>query len=128
MTTDDTANDHTENDDVIDEKRGSKSGRSVTDALATRRVTNSEHGVLSRLYHGETRADIVGRWKLWFAISGVIILVSVVTLSTKGLNLGIDFTGGTVWKVPAGTATVSQVQAAMGRLGYHDVQHQRSRQ
>jgi preprotein translocase subunit SecF len=124
MTTDDTANDHTANDEVIDEKRGSKSGRSVTDALATRRVTNSEHGVLSRLYHGETRADIVGRWKLWFAISGVIILVSVVTLSTKGLNLGIDFTGGTVWKVPAGTATVSQVQAAMGRLGYNDVQVQ----
>ncbi len=110
--------------DVTEEEPHSKSGRSVADALATRGVTNSEHGFLSRLYHGETRVDIVGKWKLWFAISGLFILVSVVTLSTRGLNLGIDFTGGTVWKVPAGKATVSQVQSAMGGLGYNDVQVQ----
>jgi SecD/SecF fusion protein len=39
--------------------------------------------------------DFIGRRRLWFAISGVIILVSIVSLATRGLNLGIDFKGGT---------------------------------
>jgi SecD/SecF fusion protein len=33
--------------------------------------------------------------KLWFGISAVIIAVSVISLATRGLNLGIDFKGGT---------------------------------
>ncbi|MGI8709429.1 MAG: protein translocase subunit SecF [Acidimicrobiales bacterium] len=82
------------------------------------------HGVLSRLYHGETRADIVGRWKLWFGLSLLVIAIGAVSLGVNGLNLGIDFTGGTVWRVPAGQAKVADVQAAMGRLGYGDAQVQ----
>ncbi len=34
------------------------------------------------------------RW-LWLAISGVVVLVSAVSLGARGLNLGIDFKGGT---------------------------------
>ena len=41
------------------------------------------------------RADITGRRYLWFAISGVVVLVAAGSLATKGLNLGIDFKGGT---------------------------------
>ncbi len=81
-------------------------------------------GGLRRLYHGETHADIVGRWKVWFGVSGVILLIGVVTLATRGLNMGIDFTGGTVWQVAKGDATVEQVQDAMATLGYEDVQVQ----
>jgi SecD/SecF fusion protein len=39
--------------------------------------------------------DFMRRRYLWFAISGVIIVVGAVALGTKGLNLGIDFKGGT---------------------------------
>jgi SecD/SecF fusion protein len=39
--------------------------------------------------------DFMGRRKLWFAISGVIVAIGVVSLGVKGLNLGIDFKGGT---------------------------------
>jgi SecD/SecF fusion protein len=39
--------------------------------------------------------DFMGRRNLWFAISGTIVVVSVVALGVKGLNLGIDFKGGT---------------------------------
>mgnify|MGYP000907629276 FL=1 len=83
-----------------------------------------KRGVFKRLYHGETNADIVGRWKLWFSISGAILLIGVITLATQGLNLGIDFTGGTVWQVEAGKAQVTDVQRAMADLGYTDVQVQ----
>ena len=41
------------------------------------------------------RADIVGRKHLWFAIAGVAMVLSAGSLVTKGLNLGIDFEGGT---------------------------------
>ena len=82
------------------------------------------HGVFSRLYHGETRADIVGRWKVWFALSAVVILIGAAAFANRGLNLGIDFTGGTVWKVPAGHASVAEVTKSMTKLGYNDVQVQ----
>jgi SecD/SecF fusion protein len=41
------------------------------------------------------RADITGRKNLWFSISGVVVLIAVGSLVTRGLNLGIDFKGGT---------------------------------
>lgn len=87
-------------------------------------ATPTKRSIWSRLYHGETNIDFVGRWKLWFAVSGVIILVGVASLVGRGLNLGIDFTGGTVWEVPCGDADVVDVQSAMVDLGYDDVQVQ----
>ncbi len=39
--------------------------------------------------------DYIGRRNLWFAISGVVVLISLVSLGIRGLNLGIDFEGGT---------------------------------
>ena len=39
--------------------------------------------------------DFMGKRNLWFAISGAIILAGVISLATQGLNLGIDFKGGT---------------------------------
>jgi SecD/SecF fusion protein len=41
------------------------------------------------------RADITGRRYLWFAISGAVVVIALGSLATKGLNLGIDFKGGT---------------------------------
>ena len=40
------------------------------------------------------RVDIVGRRRIWFAISGVLIGLSILSLLINGLNLGIDFKGG----------------------------------
>jgi SecD/SecF fusion protein len=39
--------------------------------------------------------DFMKRRNLWFAISGAIILAGVISLGVRGLNLGIDFKGGT---------------------------------
>jgi preprotein translocase subunit SecF len=69
----------------------------------------------SRLYHGETSYDFVGRRRLWFTISGVLLLVSVVSLFVPGLNFGIDFKGGAVFRVqPSQTVTEAQVRDAVG--------------
>ena len=87
-------------------------------------ATPDRRGVWSRLYHGETDFEIVGRWKLWFAGSAVVIAIGLASLVGNGLNLGIDFTGGTVWEVAAGKADVAEVAAAMTDLGYQDAQVQ----
>jgi SecD/SecF fusion protein len=39
--------------------------------------------------------DFMRRRYLWFAISGVVLVVGAASLATRGLNLGIDFKGGT---------------------------------
>jgi len=39
--------------------------------------------------------DFMRRRRLWFAISGVIIIAGATSLGVRGLNLGIDFKGGT---------------------------------
>jgi SecD/SecF fusion protein len=63
--------------------------------------------------------DYMGKRRLWFAISGTILLVSVVALGAKGLNLGIDFKGGTqisfTTPTPKPITTVRNEMASIGR-------------
>jgi preprotein translocase subunit SecF len=67
------------------------------------------------MYHGETSFDIVGRRRLWFTISAVLLLVSLVSLVVPGLNFGIDFKGGAVFRVqPERPVTEAQVRRAVG--------------
>jgi SecD/SecF fusion protein len=40
------------------------------------------------------KRDFVGRRRIWFAVSAVVILIGAVSLGVQGLNLGIDFEGG----------------------------------
>ena len=69
----------------------------------------------SRLYHGDTSFDIVGRRRLWFTISGVLVLVSLISLIVPGLNFGIDFKGGAVFRVqPERPVSEAQVRRAVG--------------
>ena len=43
-------------------------------------------GIAGRLYRGEVSINFVGRQRLWYLISGIILLVSVVALLISGLN------------------------------------------
>ncbi|MHB8439560.1 MAG: protein translocase subunit SecF [Acidimicrobiales bacterium] len=70
-----------------------------------------------RLYRGETSFDFVGRRRWWYILSTVVILAGIGSLGTRGLNLGIDFRGGTSWQVPAhgvSDATVTNAVKATG--------------
>ena len=65
--------------------------------------------VWGRLYHGETRIDFMGR-KWWgIGLSGLLIVITIVSLLAQGLNLGLDFKGGVQWEVPA--AHITQAEA-----------------
>ncbi len=75
-------------------------------------------GTFARLYHGETHFDFIRARRRWFALSAVLVLISVVALAVRGLNLGVDFQGGSLveMKNPAG-ASVGDVRAAITSLG-----------
>ena len=42
------------------------------------------------------RFDIIGKRKIWYAISSLLIIASLFFMVTRGFNMGIDFTGGTI--------------------------------
>ncbi len=71
-------------------------------------MTNA--GTLSRLYTGEGGLDFVGRRRLWYSITGVLLLVCLLAIIFRGFTLGIDFQGGTKMNMPAGDTETSQVE------------------
>ena len=83
-------------------------------------VPTAEHrSIWTRLYHGETNIDFVGRLRLWLILSLVVIAVGMVSLVSRGLNLGIDFEGGVVWEVAVGDsgASVQDAEDAVSGAG-----------
>ncbi|MBV8562771.1 MAG: protein translocase subunit SecF, partial [Actinobacteria bacterium] len=65
--------------------------------------------------------DFMGKRRLWFAISGAIILAGAVSMGVRGLNLGIDFKGGTQLSFQTHSAyTQPHVQSVVTRAGYAD--------
>jgi SecD/SecF fusion protein len=67
------------------------------------------------------RIDVVGRRRLWFILSLVAIGISVVALIVQGLNLGIDFKGGTQARFATPTpVSLSAVRDQMADIGRAD--------
>ena len=65
--------------------------------------------------------DFMGRRKLWFAISGAVIVVSLGSLVALGLNLGIDFKGGVQITFKTAQPTpISKVRAQTQAVGQKD--------
>ena len=61
--------------------------------------------------------------KVWYGLSIILILVSLASLATRGLNLGVDFTGGvTVQATFPSAANRDAVIAALTGAGYADPQ------
>jgi preprotein translocase subunit SecF len=75
------------------------------------------HGPFRRLYFGETHFDFVRRKKWWFSLSALVIVVGAISLATRGLNLDIEFSGGTSWIVQTSSVSVTQARNALTPLG-----------
>jgi SecD/SecF fusion protein len=67
------------------------------------------------------RVDFVGRTKYWFAVSGAVLVVGLVSLGWQGLNLGIDFQGGSQFSFKTPQAhEIQDVRSQTQRLGIGD--------
>jgi preprotein translocase subunit SecF len=74
-------------------------------------------GIGGRLYRGEVSIEFVARKRLWYSISGAILVISVVSLIVFGLNFSVDFKGGSVYQFPTGSASITQVRQAVSSSG-----------
>ena len=72
--------------------------------------------------------DFMGKKYIWFTISAIAIVVSIIALITKGLNFGVDFTGGTQvdFRCKKGT-TIKDVRKVFAKFNLGDAQIQQAK-
>jgi preprotein translocase subunit SecF len=71
--------------------------------------------------------DLVGKRYFWFLLSLALILPGMASLVVNGLELGIDFTGGTLWEIEVDEGTSSiQIQNIVEAHGYSGARVQES--
>jgi SecD/SecF fusion protein len=104
-----------------------------TAVVATRAMLNllaglsfmSSHRVLGSIGTGDRwkKYDLIGKTRVWFALSFVAVAVSAFAFAANGLNEGIDFTGGSRIEFTTPKAHSSgQVQSIVARAGVVDPQ------
>ncbi|MGI5272280.1 protein translocase subunit SecF [Nonomuraea sp. CA-218870] len=77
-------------------------------------------GLGRRLYRGEIDVDFVGKWRLWYSLSAVLLVISFAGLLINGLNLGVEFKGGSVFSFkPQTTVSVQEVRETFLEQGIH---------
>jgi preprotein translocase subunit SecF len=69
------------------------------------------------LFRNEHHFDFPAMWRKALIGSAVLVLVSVGALVFRGLNLGIEFEGGTAWEVTAPGVSVADTRDALGGTG-----------
>lgn len=57
------------------------------------------------LYTGKRSIDFIGRRRTWYLVSAIALAVALLGLAGRGLNLGIEFTGGSEFRVSNLAAT-----------------------
>ena len=70
-------------------------------------------------FNKKTSFRFMGQRRRWYTISAVMILASIALLAIRGLNFGIDFTGGVVLELSfPKSADLDQVRGALEGAGY----------
>ena len=76
-------------------------------------------------FKSNSRVAFMGTRKLWYAVSAVLFIASLAALFTRGLNLGVDFTGGiTVEAKFTSESKPDVLREGLERAGFKDVQVQ----
>ncbi|MDT2075858.1 MAG: protein translocase subunit SecF [Planktomarina sp.] len=75
-----------------------------------------------RLVKEHTTVDFFKKWKIWIGISAILVVLSMASTLTIGLNFGIDFKGGTTIRAESNTAVdVAAYREAIEPLGLGDI-------
>ncbi len=71
----------------------------------------------SRLYNGEVGLDVVGRSRLIYKITAVVVLLCIASMVFRGFNFGIDFAGGNSFRLPGTSEQLVEVREAAEGAG-----------
>jgi preprotein translocase subunit SecF len=112
-------------DAVLEESSASAGEEALVDAglprdgSGQRVVPGSDRRVsLShRLYNGEAGLDVVGRSRLIYKVTAVVVLLCLVSIVFRGFNFGIDFEGGNSFRVPGSSEQLAEIRTAAEDAG-----------
>jgi preprotein translocase subunit SecF len=63
--------------------------------------------------------DFVGKRRIWFIVSTIIIIAGIVLIFVRGFNFGIDFLGGNLMEIKfKQNVSVTELRKVMGDIGY----------
>jgi preprotein translocase subunit SecF len=71
----------------------------------------------TRLYRGDLSFDFIGKRKIWYTASAIVMIVGLISLILRGLNPSIDFKGGAEFQGPLNGHSISQVRDAVSSTG-----------
>jgi preprotein translocase subunit SecF len=74
-------------------------------------------GLGHRLYNGEAGLNIVGNSRLIYKITAVLILLCLLSIALRGFNFGIDFEGGSSFRLPGTEQQLDEVRQAAEDAG-----------
>jgi preprotein translocase subunit SecF len=70
-------------------------------------------------FHKKTSYPFMGTRRRWYVLSTILIAAALLSFAVRGLNFGIDFTGGVVLElVFPKAADLEQVRGALGEAGF----------
>lgn len=74
------------------------------------------------LYHERTHYQFIAHSRRWLVLSGTLLLISIAAFALRGLNLGIEFDGGTQWQFTKaqGTTSIDDLRDVIDPLGLGD--------
>lgn len=75
---------------------------------------------LKSLYRGENPVNFPNLWKRALVASMIVLLVGLGSFVFRGLNLGLDFEGGTSYEVRSSSMTVSETREILSSIGAAD--------
>jgi preprotein translocase subunit SecF len=85
--------------------------------LAAPNGSSIERTAFGRMVENQTAVDFIGKRKWGAGIAAVLLIATVISLFTQGLNLGIDFEGGVSWDVPAAEFAIDDVEQVLSDNG-----------
>ncbi|MET0292983.1 MAG: protein translocase subunit SecF [Steroidobacteraceae bacterium] len=72
-------------------------------------------------FHKQTNFPFMATRKIWYTLSVVLMLGSLASFATMGLNLAIDFTGGiSVESTFSSAAPLEKVRESLAEAGFHE--------
>ncbi|MGY2002952.1 protein translocase subunit SecF [Blastococcus sp. SYSU DS1024] len=88
-----------------------------SDDAATPAAPGGRAGLAHRLYNGEAGLDVVGRSRLIYRITAVVVLLCLLSMVFRGFNFGIDFEGGNSFRLPGTEQQLQEARAAAEDAG-----------
>ncbi|WP_199522141.1 protein translocase subunit SecF [Geodermatophilus marinus] len=79
--------------------------------------TGRRSSLAHRLYNGEAGLDVVGRSRLIYRITAVVVLLCIAAMVFRGFNFGIDFEGGNSLRLPGTSEQLTEVREAAEDAG-----------